>query len=213
MKFEKLIDVPEKIRPFYHEEIRNEPVINETTGELVMVDEQYTYQDEEGTTQTAVRKVQKYLDVVYVKLIPFGEIKTDTDLLSVVKYQKGKGDHIIRSFIDMVNNGIKSKFHGDYIEYLNSIEENKKAQEYYDTEIAGGVLPEDVLISVPEVLPEPTLELIDTDTWFLENYTILRKAAYPGIADQLDILYHDRINGDASWIDAIQAVKEQYPKV
>ena len=40
-------------------------------------------------------------------------------------------------------------------------------------------------------------------------YKELRARAYPSIADQLDILYHQ---GFDAWKSAIQAVKETYPK-
>lgn len=41
------------------------------------------------------------------------------------------------------------------------------------------------------------------------TYQELRKAAYPSIADQLDLLYH---GGMDAWKAAITAVKEEYPK-
>ena len=40
-------------------------------------------------------------------------------------------------------------------------------------------------------------------------YKELRAAAYPSIADQLDLLYH---GGMDAWKAAITAVKEEYPK-
>jgi len=39
-----------------------------------------------------------------------------------------------------------------------------------------------------------------------------RREAYPSIADQLDMIYWDRVNGTNNWEDAIQAVKDAYPK-
>lgn len=44
------------------------------------------------------------------------------------------------------------------------------------------------------------------------KYKDLRKAAYPSIEDQLDMRYHDSINGTSTWEDAIAAVKAMYPK-
>ena len=43
----------------------------------------------------------------------------------------------------------------------------------------------------------------------VNEYQRLRKAAYPSIEDQLDLLYH---GGYEAWKDAISAVKSQYPK-
>lgn len=42
-----------------------------------------------------------------------------------------------------------------------------------------------------------------------EAYKAKRQQAYPSIADQLDILYHQ---GFDAWKSAIQAVKEEFPK-
>jgi len=44
------------------------------------------------------------------------------------------------------------------------------------------------------------------------EYVLNRQAAYPSIAEQLDMQYHDKINGTTTWADAIQAVKDKYPK-
>ena len=47
--------------------------------------------------------------------------------------------------------------------------------------------------------------------WDLENdsYKSQRKAEYPSIEDQLDIIYH---SGVASWKTTIKAIKDKYPK-
>lgn len=39
-----------------------------------------------------------------------------------------------------------------------------------------------------------------------------RRAAYPSIADQLDMQYWDAKNGTTTWADAIAAVKTAHPK-
>ena len=41
------------------------------------------------------------------------------------------------------------------------------------------------------------------------SYAIKRAAEYPNIADQLDTLFHEGIDG---WKETIQAVKTKYPK-
>jgi hypothetical protein len=43
----------------------------------------------------------------------------------------------------------------------------------------------------------------------LPTYQELRRAAYPSIPDQLDLLYH---GGMDAWKAAITAVKEEFPK-
>lgn len=39
-----------------------------------------------------------------------------------------------------------------------------------------------------------------------------RTAAYPSITDQLDMLYHDQVNGTTVWKDTITAAKNSTPK-
>ena len=49
------------------------------------------------------------------------------------------------------------------------------------------------------------------DAWDLENdsYKSKRKAEYPSIADQLDDIYHNGIDG---WKATIKTTKDKYPK-
>jgi hypothetical protein len=54
-------------------------------------------------------------------------------------------------------------------------------------------------IPTPEPEPAP----------FVPTYKEQRAAAYPSIADQLDLLYH---GGMDAWKAAITAVKEEFPK-
>jgi len=44
------------------------------------------------------------------------------------------------------------------------------------------------------------------------TYSEKRRHAYPPIGDQLDMMYHDQTEGSRTWLDAIEAVKEAYPK-
>ena len=44
------------------------------------------------------------------------------------------------------------------------------------------------------------------------NYAQYRIEAYGSIGDQLDMQYHDSVNGTTTWKDHIAAVKEKYPK-
>ena len=39
-----------------------------------------------------------------------------------------------------------------------------------------------------------------------------RSFEYPEITDQLDMIYHDQVNGTTTFKDAIKAVKDKYPK-
>ena len=48
--------------------------------------------------------------------------------------------------------------------------------------------------------------------WKATQYQRDRAAAYPSIANQMDMQYWDKINGTTTWQDAIAAVKAKYPK-
>lgn len=44
------------------------------------------------------------------------------------------------------------------------------------------------------------------------DYANFRRAAYPSIPDQLDMIYHDSVDGTTTWKDTIAAVKAKYRK-
>src|SRR6056300_1980193 len=45
-----------------------------------------------------------------------------------------------------------------------------------------------------------------------KQYQRDRAKEYPSIQDQLDMQYWDKVNGTNNWQDAINAVKNKYPK-
>lgn len=45
-----------------------------------------------------------------------------------------------------------------------------------------------------------------------DAYKDKRRVAYPSVEDQLDMIYHDQVDGTTTWRDAIAAVKEKFPK-
>lgn len=44
------------------------------------------------------------------------------------------------------------------------------------------------------------------------DYRELRRQAYPDIAEQLDLIYWDKVNGTDVWGETISQIKAQYPK-
>jgi hypothetical protein len=66
--------------------------------------------------------------------------------------------------------------------------------------------------------PKPSLEELEAEAdrlqaeWEAKQYQRDRAKAYPSLADQMDMQYWDKINGTTTWADAIQAVKDKYPK-
>ena len=43
-------------------------------------------------------------------------------------------------------------------------------------------------------------------------YARARAEAYASIGDQLDMQYHDSVNGSRTWLDHIESVKDAHPK-
>ena len=68
------------------------------------------------------------------------------------------------------------------------------------------------------VQTQPTEEEITAEVTRLQaeydanQYQRDRAKAYPSLQDQADMQFHDLANGTTTWLDAIQAVKDTYPK-
>lgn len=50
------------------------------------------------------------------------------------------------------------------------------------------------------------------DAWDAIQYKRDRAKIYPSIQDQLDMQYHDAVNGTTTWKDAVAKVKTDNPK-
>ena len=55
-------------------------------------------------------------------------------------------------------------------------------------------------------------ESIRTNGGVTPNYAQFRREAYPSLPDQLDMIYHDSVDGTTTWNDAIAAIKAKYRK-
>lgn len=66
--------------------------------------------------------------------------------------------------------------------------------------------------------PQPSEAEIETAhaKWQAEfdsqAYARARAEAYPSWQEQMDMMFHDQTEGSRTWLDAIEAVKEAYPK-
>jgi hypothetical protein len=67
-------------------------------------------------------------------------------------------------------------------------------------------------------IAQPTLAQLDAfevqanEVEKINNIRNKRAVDYPSLADQLDMQYWDKINGTNKWQQAINAVKQKYPK-
>ncbi len=48
--------------------------------------------------------------------------------------------------------------------------------------------------------------------WAATQYQRDRFDNYPSWREQIDMQYHDSVNGTTTWKDTIQAIKDKYPK-
>jgi hypothetical protein len=67
-------------------------------------------------------------------------------------------------------------------------------------------------------ITQPTQSEIDAEVIRLQvkydaqEYARSRTAEYPSLKDQQDMQFHDAIDGTTTWQDAIQVIKDKYPK-
>ena len=79
-------------------------------------------------------------------------------------------------------------------------------------------LRDGVLDWLDSVETEPTQAEINTEIARLQAeydaqaYARARAEAYPSWQEQMDMMYHDQTEGSRTWLDAVEAVKEAYPK-
>jgi len=66
-------------------------------------------------------------------------------------------------------------------------------------------------VTIDESLVAAEITRIEAD-YAAKQYQRDRAAAYPSLAEQLDMQYWDSVNGTTVWADTIAAIKERYPK-
>lgn len=207
--FENIDDIPSPIRDFYTlQEFREE------TGRFI--EEHFTYQDEYGKTHTGTRLVPEYKFVKRVVPCPVKESKSMDDVWQVAQLHRGKRDDLIRSFLEMVNNGTLQRFHHAYLRWYQD-KPDVKNPAFYETQGNPEAQPNfsqdlyDAAVMVWESQEPQRPELIAVDQWFIDNAPKLRNLAYPPIEEQMRMRFEDELNGTTTWRDAMQLVNTQYP--
>ena len=89
----------------------------------------------------------------------------------------------------------------------------------YNYPLEFGLTPDSVINWTGECKEDhPTQAEIDAELIRLQaeydaqEYARSRDAEYPSLKDQQDMQFHDAIDGTTTWQDAIQAIKDKYPK-
>tara|TARA_R100000656_G_scaffold48907_1_gene39487 strand:+ start:250 stop:546 length:297 start_codon:yes stop_codon:yes gene_type:complete len=82
--------------------------------------------------------------------------------------------------------------------------------------VGGGISAIDEDVTYLSGQTPPTEEEVDAEVIRLQSeYDALqyqRDRQYPSIGDQLDMQYHDELNGTTTWKDAVAKVKADNPK-
>jgi len=72
---------------------------------------------------------------------------------------------------------------------------------------------EDTIVAKDENGNEITINWSSVNAWSdPDQYKIDRASEYPTIQEQLDLQYHDQVNGTTKWKDKIKSIKDKYPK-
>ena len=192
--FNEITEVPVAIRDFYQEVTKTEPKLDADGNQITEPKEVPSF-DENGNEIMVTIQVPVFHDVVYVELKPKGEFKSLDDVWRVAERHKGKNDALIAKFLAMYSGSLQWQWHDETLAIL----------------LAPTILPTDLEIELP-VRPA----IIDSEGWFLRNYSRLRQCAYPSYNDQFEMQYDDVssnvLSGQSAWRRCIDAVKAQYPK-
>ena len=70
----------------------------------------------------------------------------------------------------------------------------------------GTIIKSDLNLNLPKATEQ------EWKTQKAPTYTERRRAAYPALSDQLDLIYWDKVNGTNVWQETIAEIKAKYPK-
>ncbi len=94
------------------------------------------------------------------------------------------------------------------------INEGKVFALHTDEQLAqlSALYPGFILYQCPDMAIMPGDPDPRTPEQIAAHYRDQRRPVYPTVSDQLDMIYHDQVNGTTVWRDTIAAVKSQFPK-
>lgn len=223
--FEKITDVPIAIRDFYQEVTKTEPLLD-AEGNQVLEPKDVPSFDDQGNEITVTIQVPVFHDVVYVELKSRPETKTLDDVWRIANLHKGMRDDLIIMFFNMYNDGTKWIYHDNYLCWHNAgIQLSESLEQLklmppddtaaYEVKADYQVAIDNLTLSITNhQTNEPQTPVIQSaDYWMGSNYSALRELAYPSKEKQLEMQYDDKIKKTNHWVESLQVVKEQYPKL
>lgn len=147
------------------------------------------------------------------------EAISDSKLELVVELHAGTRPKVVDVFVEKYIDYqayLKSEAEMDFLvamdQYLLAKESYQLALAEYERKLEEG--EEDAVLPTEPVEPVEVRVYVpeSVEAWKLANYVKLRAASYPSKEEQLDMQYHDAIEGTSTWTDTIQSIKLKYPK-
>jgi len=90
---------------------------------------------------------------------------------------------------------------------------HKAIRNIHDTIVSINGDTEADIVALDDNGNEVTIDWTQVNAWTdPEQYKFDRESEYPSIQEQLDMQYHDLVNGTTTWKDAIAQVKADNPK-
>lgn len=77
--------------------------------------------------------------------------------------------------------------------------------------VVNGIIIELTTEEIQARLSEESVYLAEQEA-IANNYVTKRKAEYPPLEEQLDMMYKDKRDGTNTWFDLIDNIKKKYPK-
>lgn len=163
---------------------------------------------DEATQQWVVDQPAVYETVTQDR--PQPERKSHDDLLRII--EKRGDTPFLDAMIDKQQETAQWEWYDSYKQYLS----NKEAIEFWNTENAGtfNVGTEDEYTVDPKPLPVQPVRppIITAAQWRLNNYAILRRAAYGSWQEQIELILNDMRNGTANAVARDNEVRTKYGK-
>ena len=140
---------------------------------------------------------------------PRPETKSPEGVYQCINHHKGRNDTVVEKFVSMYLLGIQWDWYEQYKEWLALCEEINDWNANREEDEDGNLPDERPLPDMPERPAQTTVA-----DWILQNFAVLREAAYPRLGEQFDKQYWDIKTGDINegdWTAHREAVKAQYP--
>lgn len=182
--YKNLNEIPEKIRGFYHEEIKSE-----LTGN--MIEEEYRYIDENEEEVIGTKLVPEYEDVIYIFENKRHDLKSLEVVEGFIRNAKGRKSEVLDYFIGKYLELEDFEFLDKWKVWENELEKIEILKKNYiePSEEDNVEIPDFSKMIEVHMTKEPVRSTQTIKEWKLENYRLLRKAMNGEEKEELDNIY------------------------